>query len=41
LFAMGTLFDELAKGVGLAMSFRYNEVEANNVIEYLNQTYKT
>jgi aminoglycoside 6-adenylyltransferase len=41
MFAMGTLFDELAKEVALVMSFQYNQDEANNIIAYLNQKHKT
>jgi aminoglycoside 6-adenylyltransferase len=40
LFAMVALFDELAKEVAVAMNFRYNEVEANNVTGYLAGTYR-
>jgi aminoglycoside 6-adenylyltransferase len=40
LFSMGTLFDELAMGVGQAMNFRYKEAEANNVASYLDTKYK-
>ena len=39
-FVMGTLFDQLAKEVGLVMNFRYNQEEANNVTSYLTAIYK-
>jgi aminoglycoside 6-adenylyltransferase len=41
LFVMRTLFDQLAKEVGLLMNFRYNQEEANNVTSYLTAIYKS